>query len=622
RLLEGMNRILQAGLRSPTEEILAQECLTVAAEITGSNCGWVGELNSEGRLDTLAISAQGWKLCRMEPTQAAKAVRNMAVRGLWAEVIRRGRPVIINEPENHPARVGVPEGHLSIRRFLGAPFYQGDRLVGMLALANKGTPYTRQDMERASVLAGIFIEALMRKRAGDQLQEYAAALKKANETSEELRTAAELANRAKSEFLANMSHEIRTPMTAILGYADLLADSLQQPDQKEAVEIIKRNGRHLLALINDILDLSKIEAGKLSLELSVCSLQSLFAEVVSMMRVAAQSKGLALKLKYSSPVPQTIRTDPVRFRQILVNLVGNAVKFTESGEVCIQVRCIDPEGPNPRLQYEVSDTGIGVTEEHLSRLFHPFQQADASTTRRFGGTGLGLTISKRLVDALGGEIAVRSVLGEGTTFTVTIPTGPLEGVPFLEHPTETGVFQAPPTATSGHCPPPTPQIQLHCRILLAEDGEDNQRLIRFLLERLGAEVEVVENGQMVLQKIFGDSQSVEGGVGSASPGGRFDLILLDMQMPLLDGYETVRRLRRGGYTGPVIALTAHAMKEDRERCLQAGCNDYLPKPIDRESFYVTVVQWATLAEQTMGRSDCVEGFSASAESEVAPSTPT
>lgn len=595
RLLEGMNRILEAGLKSPTEEHFAQESLAVLEQIAESGCGWVGLLNSEGRLDTLAISAPGWKLCRIESQQAAQAIRNMEIRGLWGEVIQHGKPLIVNDLATHPARVGLPEGHVPIRRFLGVPFYQQDQLMGMIALANKETPYTSQDIERVSVLAGVFIEALMRKRARDQLEEYAAALEKANKSLEELRNAAESANHAKSEFLANMSHEIRTPMTAILGYTDILADSLQEPEQREAMEIIQRNGRHLLALINDILDLSKIEAGKLSLEVSPCNVQGILAEVLSLMRVVAQNKGVALKLKYLSPIPQTIRTDPVRLRQILVNLVGNALKFTETGEVCIRVACLDPQGENPQLQCEVADTGIGMTDEQIGRLFQPFQQVDSSAARRFGGTGLGLVICKRLAKALGGDITVSSTPGQGSTFTLTIPTGPLEDVPFLEHPTETAVFQPLGTLASTTHPPSHPQAQLHCRILLAEDGEDNQRLISFLLQRLGAEVEVVDNGQKVLEKVLATSDNTQAeGSASKRP---YDLILLDMQMPVLDGYQTARRLRSEGYSGPIVALTAHSMKEDRQKCLDAGCDDYLSKPIDRETFYVTVIRWAVSAER-------------------------
>lgn len=612
RLLEGMNRILQAGLKAPTDELLAQECLTVAEQITGSGCGWIGLLNSEGRLHVWALSASAWKMCRMEPTKAYKAILNMELRGIWAEVLRQGKPLVINDPDRHPARVGLPEGHPPIHCFLGVPFYQADQLVGMLALANKPTPYDSQDLERASVLAEIFIEALMRKRGRDQLEEYASALQKANQTLEKLRQAAESANRAKSEFLANMSHEIRTPMTAILGYADILADSLQQPEQKKAIEIIRRNGQHLLSLINDILDLSKIEAGKFSLDVSSCPLQAIFSEVMSMMRMHAKSRGLDLKLEYVKAVPQMIRTDPVRFRQILINLVGNAIKFTEKGEVRIRVACLDPQGPEPRIQCEISDTGIGMTEEQMARLFQPFQQADTSITRRFGGTGLGLSISYRLAKALGGEITVRSTPGQGSIFTVTLPTGPLEGVPFLEHPSETSVFPPIPAPSPAPTSLPTAGGKIFCKILLAEDGEDNQRLITYLLHRLGAEVEVVDTGQKVLEKIFGTSEEPQPlSKNSPSP---FDLILLDMQMPVMEGYETVRRLRQGGYSGPVIALTALSMKEDRQKCLDAGCDDYLSKPIDRETFYVTITRWVTLAQRRQVASKRADLLAAPAES--------
>jgi signal transduction histidine kinase/CheY-like chemotaxis protein len=409
------------------------------------------------------------------------------------------------------------------------------------------------------------------------------------------REAAEAANRAKSEFLANMSHEIRTPMTAILGYAENLSETLDRPADLEAANIIQRNGKHLLTIINDILDLSKIEAGKLQVEQIPCAPAAVVADVVSQMRVRAQSKGLALKLEYLGPCPETVLTDPTRFRQILVNLIGNAIKFTETGEVRIIIHLLGRDTPHPKLSCEVVDTGIGMTPSQIAGLFQPFHQADASTTRRFGGTGLGLAVSNRLANLLGGEITVSSRDGTGSSFAMTIDPGSLQGTALVDYQTETFAATSPKEAKC------SPELRLSCRVLLAEDGADNQRLISFLLTNAGAETTVVEDGKQALESAL--ALPPGGGQRCIDPTGPFDVILMDMQMPIMDGYEATRRLRQAGYRGPIIALTAHAMAEDRQKCLDAGCDDYVAKPIERQKLLATVDQWVTWARTHTARAD-------------------
>jgi PAS domain S-box-containing protein len=408
--------------------------------------------------------------------------------------------------------------------------------------------------------------------------------KQVEQSLRQAKDTAEAANRTKSEFLANMSHEIRTPMTAILGFADILADSVDRPEQQEAIQTIKSNSNHLLGLINDILDLSKIEAGKLQVEKVPVSPLAILGDVVSLMRVRSEAKGLPLKLEYCGPIPQTIQVDPTRLRQILVNLVGNAIKFTETGEIKIAVRLVNPATDEPQLQCDVIDTGVGMSPQHLENLFQPFQQADASTTRKFGGTGLGLAISKRFAKLLGGDITANSTQGAGSVFTLTIAAGPLQDVGFVDRPAEA---IAPPPALPK--PSAVPQIQLDCRVLLAEDGPDNQRLIAFVLRKAGAEVQICEDGRKAMENAL--ATPPDGGSCHADNNVPFDVILMDMQMPLMDGYEATRQLRQHGYTGPILALTAHAMKDDMQKCLDAGCDDYLTKPIDRQKFLSTIAKW-------------------------------
>ncbi|MCX7427186.1 MAG: ATP-binding protein [Planctomycetia bacterium] len=418
--------------------------------------------------------------------------------------------------------------------------------------------------------------ALHRDRLEDLVAARTAEIAAVNRDLRRATVAAEAATRAKSEFLANMSHEIRTPMTAILGFADILLENLDKEEDLAAAGTIRRNGEYLLGIVNDILDISKIEAGKFDLDRTACSPVNVIADVVSFTRVRCEAKKLPLYVEYVGAIPETIQCDPTRLRQILVNLVGNAIKFTETGSVRLVARLIHRGDGLPCLRFDVIDTGIGMGEGLVKRLFEPFTQADSSMARKFGGTGLGLAISMRLAMMMGGDIAVTSVPGKGSTFSLTVETGPLDGVAMLENPAEAAVDdrrKSTPTANL--------DIMLHCRILLAEDGLDNQRLIALFLRKAGADVTVAENGRIAHDLALAAERE-------ANP---FDLILMDMQMPVMDGYQATRRLREAGYAGPIIALTAHAMAGDDAKCRDAGCDEYLSKPIVRDKFLPVVAQY-------------------------------
>jgi len=407
-----------------------------------------------------------------------------------------------------------------------------------------------------------------------QLQQTLAELIAAKQRAEE-------ASAAKTAFLANMSHEIRTPMTAIIGYADNMLEPDQTvSDRQDALQTIRRNAQHLLELINDILDISKIEADRMTVERVAADLPRLLGDLISLMRPRAVAKGLGFRLEVTGLVPKTIYTDPLRLRQVLINILANAVKFTERGEIRLCVRCTrQPEG-STRLYFEVHDTGIGIAPDQVDKLFRAFTQADDSTTRRFGGTGLGLVISKRLALLLGGDVTVQSKLGQGSIFTVCIDAGPTDETQMLS---ELGESILPKSPLA-----PVKNWKLAGRILLVEDGEDNQRLISMHLTKAGAEVSIAANGREGVDM-----------AAAAQPACPFDLILMDMQMPELDGYSATSELRRRGFKQPIIALTAHALVEDREKCLAAGCSDYLSKPIEKDLLLRTIA--AHLAEAAAGQ---------------------
>ena len=384
----------------------------------------------------------------------------------------------------------------------------------------------------------------------------------------EARDSADAANRAKSDFLARMSHEIRTPMNAILGFTEILQRGMANDEnqRQDYLQTIQNSGEHLLTLINDILDLSKIESGKMDLELARYSLQEIIGQALSIFQLKAQEKGLELSFEAKTWLPETILADSVRLRQIIINLVGNAIKFTEKGSVQIATRIID--GQHPLLAIDIIDTGIGVSAEGLARIFDPFSQEDTSITRRFGGTGLGLSICRYLAEQMGGSVSATSVQGEGSVFTLTIDPGPLDQIPRLEP----QAILASRRTTSVN----VDAIQLRdCHILVVDDGAANRQLVTVYLERAGARISTAENGQEALSQVTK---------------GHFDLVLMDVHMPVMDGMEAARQMRANGITIPIIALTGNVMQDDADSCRAAGYSGFLTKPIKMQLLLETVAE--------------------------------
>jgi PAS domain S-box-containing protein len=411
-----------------------------------------------------------------------------------------------------------------------------------------------------------------RIRADEKLRATNAQLRQAAALADELAIRAEAANRAKSEFLANMSHEIRTPMTAILGYADLLAaPNLPVEERQQFLDGIQRNGEMLMELLGDVLDLSQIEAERLKLEKTDCPLSLIVDDALSTVCVVAREKQLSLDVDYERPLPENIHTDPIRLRQILVNLLRNAVKFTQRGGIRVGVCCLLDRDNRRKMRFAVSDTGIGIAADDMRSLFQPFTQLDASLTRRFGGAGLGLVISKRLAASLGGDLDATSEFGKGSTFTLTVDIDPPiqspSNIDLAKEPTATDT----PLSDERAAPP-------RGRLLVVEDDPDIQNIVRLLLQETKLEIDGAGDGQA----------GCEMAEKSRTEGRPYDAIIMDIQMPVMNGYEATRWLREHGWLGPIIAMTAHTLESDRTRCLAAGCDDYIAKPSIATALQATI----------------------------------
>jgi PAS domain S-box-containing protein len=568
RLAELTAKIGMALTEGDTLQHTLQACAAALVEHLDASFARVWTLSEAG--DVLELQASAGLYTHLDGPHSRVPVGKFKIGMIALERKPHLTNQVIGDPRVGDQAWAKREGMVA---FAGYPLIVDGAIVGVMGLFAR-RPLPPATLETLRLAADLLAVGIRRKDAENVLL-----LAKA---------AAEDASRAKSEFLANMSHEIRTPMTAILGFTDLLLDERnfqEEPEKRiSTIQTIQRNGFHLLSIIDDVLDLSKIEAGKIEIEAIPYSTFQIIEEVLSLMRVRSSAKGIALCCEFETAIPSNVLTDPIRVRQILLNLLSNAIKFTELGGVRIVVRYAS--GDRPRLEFDVVDTGLGMTPEQQNRLFKPFTQADNSTTRQFGGTGLGLTISKRLAHLMGGDVfIVESCAGKGTRFRAYLDVGFIESSKLIDPNEVSNYRNAGSKAESGAVQTTLPNSVLAgCNILLAEDGPDNQKLISFILKKAGAKVTIAENGQL----------AVDSTLDAVIAGDPFHVVLMDMQMPVLDGYGATALLRSKGYGGHIIALTAHAMDGDRGKCISAGCDDYATKPIDRTSL---IQQIATIYRQ-------------------------
>ncbi len=546
-----LNAMFEMSQRAATldEGDLLQLGIDEAVRLTGSEIGYLHLMNDDQ--ETIRLyrwSAGTERYC----TKIDEAHYPVTKAGIWADTVRTRQPVIHNDFPSIIAdradRKDLPEGHAPLLRHMGVPVMEGNAVRLLIGVGNKSIDYDESDVRELQLIGDDLWRIVMRRRAEAALAE--------------AKRAAEAASQAKSAFLANMSHEIRTPMNAIIGLTHLALREATQPQLRDRLEKVAGSAQHLLSVINDILDISKIEAGRLSLEDSDFELAKVIDNVTTLVADQLRDKGLRLDCRIAPELPQALRGDPLRIGQILINYLSNAIKFTERGGIVIRASLAAADAEGILARFEVEDTGIGIAPEVLPRLFSAFEQADTSTTRRFGGTGLGLAISRHLANLMHGDAGAISTPGQGSTFWFTARLQP--GNPAR---LETKDM-------------PQPQLgseRRNARILVAEDNPVNQEVTIELLRSIGLNADLAGNGADALRMARERD---------------YDLVLMDMQMPVMDGLEATRAIRalENGRM-PIVAMTANAFGDDRQRCLDAGMNDHVAKPVEPETLFGALRRW-------------------------------
>ena len=540
-----------------SERELLQLGLEEAQRLTQSEVGYLHYINDDQEsIELVTWSASTLKHC----TAAHDSHYPVAQAGIWADTVRSKQPVIHNDYQHMEGRAGYPEGHFPLTRHVGVPVLEGSQVRMVMGIGNKAAPYDNTDVLQVQLIGDNLWKLVILQRTMVEL---------AN-----ARDQAQTASRAKSTFLANMSHELRTPMNGVMGMVDMALRRATDPQQIDWLNKSKSSAQHLLAVINDILDISKIEAERLTLEQVSFRFGEVLENLFSLVGHVGEEKQIKLLVDLDPEIPrQVFLGDPLRLGQILLNLAGNALKFTDHGSITVRARRLEDKPDGVLLRVEVDDTGIGIAPEAQQRLFAPFEQADGSTNRKYGGTGLGLAIAKRLVQLMGGEIGVESTPGQGSTFWFTIRLGK-----------STDAALPTPTFTGKSADERLLKEYAGTRILLTEDEPVNQEVSRGLLEDAGLVVDLAEDGEQALELAKQNT---------------YALILMDMQMPHLNGIEAtmaIRALPAYAQT-PILAMTANAFDEDRLVCLDAGMNDHIAKPVDRDRLYETLLRWLDASAQ-------------------------
>lgn len=565
-----LDALSECGVLDTAPEADFDNLTRLAADICGCPIAYVALVDSDRQ----------WFKSRVGLT-ACQTGRSVA---FCAYVVAQASPLIIEDASRDPRFADNPlvTGEPFVRFHAGFPLILSDgAAIGTFCVAD--TVPRKLNERQIEVLGHLASQArsqLELRRMIEHLKRSEESLRTSHDDLEIHHARAQSAARAKGVFLTNMSHEIRTPMTAILGFTDLLASAATADERAAHAEVVRHNAQHLLGVIDDVLEVANLDSDSLTLSSLECDPRRVLTEMQAHASQLARAKRLMYETIVRPDVPHCVRTDPNRLRQIVLYLTTNALKFTEAGGVRVELDAAPTSiARRTALTIRISDTGAGISDERLDRLFKPFAWGDDSASRDKGGTGLGLYIARRLCRLMGGDLTVESQPGKGSTFTATIIVQPVASTPVVI-----------PTPADNAPPPSDARGLREASVLVVEDGLDNQRLLKSFLTRASAKVTIARDGQEALDLVLRGEAPIS-----------HDLILMDMQMPRVDGYEATRRLREAGIKTPIIAVTSHALAGEREKCLQCGCDDYQIKPIDRPALLACCERWLDSARTG---SDC------------------